>query len=212
MSTARLAVCLAATAALCSSLSGAARAQNLLANPDFDADLAGWPIDSQFEFLLSDWSASDVDGSLASGSFEFEVFSSGWAAQCVSVTPGASYALEGFVARRSTGGEGRFAIDLGWYGTGNCSIPSELDLEERLLAPDTPDVWHELEGVFVAPASAQGVEVRLVSLGVDSGTPIGLFDSIFLPEPGPLAATGAAVLALAALGRSRGAGRRGAPQ
>jgi hypothetical protein len=186
---------------LASALAGPAASQNVLSNPDFDSDVAGWTLGSQ-EFIVITWSASDVDGSPASGSAELNTAVTGSAYQCVPIAGGDSYSLSGAVAPLS-GGSGviDFSLEAVWNDGPDCAgdpvgVPAELP------SPEEEDVWHPLSGDFEAPPEAQSAQVRLKSTWT-SGTRSARFDAIFLPEPSPGLASGVGGLALWVLARRR---------
>lgn len=182
-------------------LATAASAQNLVTNPDFDSDVMGWTIGAQ-EFIEISWSASDVDGSPASGSLELNTATDGRAYQCVPIVGGDSYLLSGAVAPLSTAaGTVAFSLELHWNDGPGCSgefvgAPAELP------SPGTPDVWHRLSGTFEAPETAVSAEVRLAS-DWTLGSGLARFDAIFVPEPPRNPAAGISVLVLALLRRRR---------
>lgn len=178
-----------------------ASAQNLLLNPDFDIGIGDWSIGSQ-EFITIDPSASDVDGSPASGSLEMNTAVTGWAAQCVAVIGGEDHRFAGAIAPLSGAPSTiDFSLELLSYTSADCS-GAPIAASDELIAPTQLDVWHLLETTVVLPASANSAEFRLRATWT-SGQAMARFDALFLPEPGQAAQAVAAALALCWLARYR---------
>ncbi|MFK7897936.1 MAG: hypothetical protein AB8G23_19035 [Myxococcota bacterium] len=188
---------LLASIVLCSSAS----AQNLLANGEFDTDLAPWTLFNQ-EFIEMSWTSGDVDGSLTSGSLE-TYSQSGGPYQCVPVSGNSEYFLDGYVAPLSLDRAGtvNHTLAVEWFSSSNCSFGTALSFES-LPAATTLDTFERLSGSIVAPLSANSARVWLYATN-SGGFARALYDSVYLPEPGFGMSIVLAVGALGGLARCR---------
>lgn len=141
---------------------GRVQAQNLLTNPNFDADLSGWATTNASQGVTS-WDGGD--GSPSAGS----VLLSGVAccsivvSQCVPVVAGQSYDLgasliQGPTAPAQTGdGAG---VDVRMYSDGACSVPPALVTVQ--VQPALTGTWTRYaKGAVVAPPGAQSALFRI---------------------------------------------------
>jgi hypothetical protein len=177
-------------------------AQNLLANPDFDADVAGWSVGTQ-SFIVATWNAADAADAPDSGSLQLDAATAGFAAQCVPVEAGRTYRVAGQVAPLSSGaGLVGFAFALAWWDTTACD-DSLTGAFQQVAATGVTDAWQALEGEFVAPAGTRAAEVRLAANWA-SGARAARFDALYLPECESAAALAAASIALAGVALRRG--------
>lgn len=189
-------------------LAGAAPAQNLLTNGDFDTGVPPWTFGSQ-EFVEANYSLVDIDGSFASGSVEIWA-QTGSAYQCVPVAGGSPYLLSGFVQPLSFGRAGgvEHSLEVEWFDTFDCSTFFGTG-RDALVSPAALDVWHLVEGVVTAPASALSARVHLQHrMQPGGGIARALFDAVHLPEPAFASTAGAGALGLGLLAAARR--RRGA--
>jgi hypothetical protein len=169
-----LALCLAGLAAV----GVPARAQNLLANPNFDQGIFGWaprPFAS-----VPTWDASrDVDGSAASGSAELN--GDGTAiCQCVAhgVAPGVTWEFGGFGLFPT--GEDAFQyllFRLTVYPDPQCQLPPVGDYYSPRLG--APQLWAELRGQFTLPQGFTGSGMRFCG-AVQGVGPQANVDGVFL--------------------------------
>ncbi len=187
-------------------LANAVQAQNLLANPDFDAGIAGWTIPG---VIWIDALPDDEDwaGDLGSGSARVintaEGAESAGIYQCVQIplADGATAYDMRVQARAADGQQGRGTVEftLWYYDDGACSgsgygndflywgletwpALGELGLADATVPAGTQSILFELRAAKYAEAA--GFEA--------------LFDHAYLPESGALASSCAALLALAA--------------
>jgi hypothetical protein len=182
-----------------------AGAQNLLLNPDFDADLgrSGW-LDS------GTWVAEDWLGEAGSGSLRVTNSFAGTAVvqarQCVAVGAGQHYAVAG-VVRAAPGqfaGMTTAAVSVGWWSQPGCAAGSGLGVNAVGTASQT-GAWERLgPTALAAPVGAASADVRLQAFKSDgAGAFAAFFDAMTLPEPGPASAGLAAVAALLVLDRRK---------
>lgn len=163
-----------------------AAAQNLLANPHFDTDLSGWPINNGGVFD----GTRDANGSASSGSVgetitlgvltgTFEV------RQCVApVTEGTSYDFGGKVLLTQAPTEGQGTVTLLWWSSNDCSTGIlRIDSTSHV---STVGIWTPVSSTVVAPANAHSVAVS-TELGTLStgGTLQVNFDDMFFQVAGP---------------------------
>jgi len=180
-----------------------ARAQNLLTNSTFDANVNGW---SPLTFLS--WNGNDADGSPSSGSAQVRnngtppvAIKSG---QCVAITAGQTYqyAADYFIpSGQSDSGEAD--LILSFYSSSNCVIGYIIGDQVGGVLIDT---WDHLAGTFDAPIGASYAKVELASnklVGTTGTNYYVLMDNIFLPEASAGLQQGLAVAALLAAARRR---------
>jgi len=161
-------------------------AQNLLVNPDFDTDVAGWTTWGTDVSIV--WNPEDAYGSPASGSGEvinsYVGSGSGLRAfQCVSVTGGAVYQLRGKVLippgqPTLQGGE----LYIWWYAEEWCQALIATAGSPLVVWPE--DVWIEVAApLSEAPIGAQSAWISLsVNQLAPGGTVSVLFDDLMFRE------------------------------
>lgn len=156
--------------------------QNLVSNPDFEADVTGWTTDPAATVL---WSPLDADGNPLSGSAVVTNLSttagdSTGARQCIEDIVGGEFyrvAAEILVpgGQAETGGAN---LLVQWYADSGCF--SQLG---GVLTPwvtdATPDVWLTSVDTFAAPMGVQSARLRLsVAKDQVSGTLDAHFDNV----------------------------------
>lgn len=164
---------------------GAARAQNLLVNPGFDADLSGWSAN-----VAGSWDGTmDAAGSPTSGSVLVEVTlgpsvsSNGGVSQCVTgIMPGTSYDFGGQVfLSQSPGSFARAYIAVLWYDDATCTGPT-ISNDQAVPVFDL-DEWLPSTGAGVAPGGTVAARVSTNEHGGTVGGDITVnFDDVFLME------------------------------
>ena len=188
----------------------AARAENLVSNPDFDMDASDWSSPGVFDSTL------DAAGDPASGSLRL-----------VAATPSSfakslqRFDLAGPTVLRAGGcirmepgqsGSGYSQIDLNFYA-GSCASPGGFLLYQqvRLALSPSPSFSCGEADEFSSPSGDTCVEVSaLVANAGETGSLGANFDSIFVPEPGATLGTIASVAMIAAIASRRAAGRAAA--
>ena len=194
-------------------ISHPAAAQNVLANPHFDTDLSGWPINNGGTFDgTRDANGSPTSGSVGetialgvlTGTFEVR--------QCVTaVTPGNSYNYGGKVLLTQAPTDGQGTVSLLWWSSSDCTTGIlQIDSTSHVT---TVGSWTPVSATTVAPAGANSVSVstELGTLGTAGTLQVNFDDMFFQVAPAPrapvpmLPGTSLAVLAglLALLGARR---------
>lgn len=190
----RSALAVAAALALVGAL--AARADNLLANAEFDGGLSGWKGD----FPEVHFSGADAGFSPDSGSMQIDhPASAGEEAfrgrQCVPVAGGAFYEAAALTALLGPDHpQGRVFLEVEWFDGEACA--GEASGSERLAESDERYwFWVLLHGEATAPESARSARVALGIEKLEPGdwTLQSLFDRAFFgpaaesatPEAGP---------------------------
>jgi hypothetical protein len=170
-------------------LGSSSQAQNLLLNPHFDSDTAGWTAD--VGWINGSFDAEDANEPSPSGSILVEnTRASGGGNgvfQCVGVTAGTTYDFS-IWTRIPTGQAmtGEASLRLFWFGNSLCDFTDFITAE--ILPITTPSAnWTEIALLlYEAPAGAQSVRF---DLGVNKDDPGGAFsakfDAVFMPEPSP---------------------------
>ncbi len=156
--------------------------QNLVSNPNFDTDVAGWLPVATADIM---WYPLDADGNPASGSALVTNLSttagdSTGARQCIEdITGGEVHSVAAEIL--VPGGQsqtGRANLLIQWYELPNCS--GFLGLSSTPWIYDsTPDVWYPSFNTTVAPSGAHSARLRLsVEKDQDSGTLLAHFDNV----------------------------------
>ena len=161
-------------------------AQNLLVNPDFDTDVAGWTTWGTDVSIV--WNPEDAYGSPASGSGEVINSYVGSASQlrafqCVSVVGGALHQLRGKVLIPSgqptiQGG----LLGIWWYAEESCQAWISSAGSPLVVWPE--DVWIEIAApLSEAPIAAQSARISLeVFQLAPGGTVSVLYDDLMFGE------------------------------
>lgn len=158
-----------------------AGAQNLIANPDFDADLGGWTV-SNNSFVQTVWQSEDARGSASSGSISITNTSAsddsrGGASQCIPVIAGADYRIRGEVqipAGQPTSGNA--TVTLFWAPEPDCNgfISGQVGIRQN-----DRGAWTILQDIVTAPPGAASVRISLtVFKTVANGTLEAWFDRL----------------------------------
>lgn len=160
--------------------------ENLLVNPDFDADLTGWQT-----VVATEWDPEDVEGSPASGSARVEVdfppANLVGVLQCVPILPGGIYSLRAaglFPAGQPSGDNISAIADITWWDGPACSDGSSSGLGRSQQVPQDGQ-WHILDfGPLLAPLWAASADVGgLVVRDDETVEPIAHFDQFVFTGP-----------------------------
>ena len=140
---------------------------NLLANPAFDRDLAGWLL-IEDPTVVTEWRRNDAEGRLDSGSAALIHLDPDPATavlglfQCVAVVPGAEYRVGADLFLRNALSRFDLAeVVVFWAPVTDCT-EQLVDVEVPARA-STSGVWTRSDGVVVAPPTAVAA---LIGLGV----------------------------------------------
>jgi hypothetical protein len=187
-----------------------AGAQNLIANGDFDSDVAGWTPNVGYMVVSHD--SEDVGEPSPSGSAlvsnQASQNAGNGVGQCVLIDAGAFYDAE--VWARIPPGQattGQVELGLFWFSSQSCDFADFIgpDYSSQITAPSGS--WAAMDVVAIeAPIGAESVQFDLRALKDGPETFEAKFDVAFLPEPrAPLGASaGIAVLTLLHRIRRRG--------
>ena len=150
------------------------RAQNLLTNPGFDGDLAGWiTLSGSFSFNAEDADGGPPGSAEGSSSFEFGAF----LRQCVGVMPGTVYEAGGMF-RLISGGANTADIQVLTYPTVDCS---GMSTDSSVLSGPLSSSWELYQDAFESAADAASASFWVGILGADSTFRM---DDVFLiPAP-----------------------------
>lgn len=184
-------------------------AENLLVNPHFDEDLAGWSCEGSG--TACSWQEEDPEDDPASGSGQVMRDGPGsfigLLVQCVELPSTGLYRVAAelrTIAENGRNGQ----IDVAWFGEAGCSGPGvAVDI---LGVARVIDGWRSLEAELLAPEDALSLELQLKSFALDDESHTARIDAAFVPEPGPAAAGLAALAALGGL-RALRTGSRARP-
>ncbi len=158
--------------------------QNLLINPNFHTDVAGWTASSESALA---WDPLDAEASPASGSAVVtclgeEPNDSNGTFQCVGGITGESYFLfaADMLIPSGQSETGHAHLLVQWYSESGCT--GFLGLADTSGFPSTtPDVWLTDFGIAEAPAGAQFARLRLsVSKNEGVGSLDAHFDNVVL--------------------------------
>jgi len=156
--------------------------QNLVSNPGFDTDVAGWTTGST---ATIQWNPFDADSNPASGSALVTNLSTtagdatGARQINMDIAGGEHYNIAAEIlmpSGQSTTGRANLLVQ--WYDQANCTGFVGLFLTPW-VTDSTPDVWYLSFGTTLAPADAQCARLRLsVWKDQDSGTLDAHFDNV----------------------------------
>jgi hypothetical protein len=178
-----------------------ARAENRLANPEFDdaLQLDGW-------HETGVWATADYLDSPTSGSVRvvnaLPTGTTVLARQCVApVNPG--YTVDGSVYARATAGQsaGSVLFAVVFWRVADCIAVTDEDAVGYFASPQAPQTgaWVPLSlSDLSAPPLTQAAEIQLIVSTSAGGSLAADFDHAFLPEPDSVLSASAALLALAA--------------
>jgi MYXO-CTERM domain-containing protein len=162
-------------------------AENLVVNPEFDADADGW---SGGAHIAKEWQAEDVFQSAASGSVavinEWTIAVIDGIQQCFSVSPGSSLDFGGWL-QVPAGQPATVAanIQLVWRPDPGCEGTSLGSSSTPWVTETERWIYQEMRGVGVPPA-AQSASLNLNVLN-DTGASVEAdFDSAFLAPSGSI--------------------------
>lgn len=163
---------------------GFADAQNLVTNPDFDTDLAGWSPSAEGTIT---WNELDSEGSALSGSARIETDPSpgpGGASleQCLPVVGGAVYDHDVQVYR-PPGGQGSAFTEIVWYAGAGCTSLLGMVSGAEFPAPGN-GTWESFSGEITAPAVASSARLRLRVRREVPGAQVAHFDDVSLDPAG----------------------------
>jgi hypothetical protein len=151
---------------VCAVLAAAgARAQNLLVNPNFDADTSGW---NTFQGMIFDETRDQAGDPPGSGQHSSQGTFCSHTTQCVNVTPGATYSLTGFLLFPSgqgfNTGPGTAAIFMGFYdavcGSNSLFLVGAPPIT-NLPNSSPAETWLPQSQSFVAPFNALSASIVL---------------------------------------------------
>ena len=161
--------------------------QNLVVNPEFATDVAGW---SPGLTATIDWSSLDADAAPASGSglvtnSDTVAGDASGALQCVDGISGdAVHLVSAHILVPSGQSEtGRADLLVQWYagpgcGGGQLSNDSTTDVQSS-----TPDVWYASSSYLQAPSGTQSARLRLSVMKIeDYGSLQAHFDNVVFEE------------------------------
>jgi hypothetical protein len=185
---------------------------NLVTNPDFAGSLTGWT--SNFVSFDGAHSATADGTGSALGSWTlpkgaFNGIANGMT-QCITpVTPGTAYFFGGkMLIPGGQSGSGGGVIDIQWYSATNCLGFITNSGTPAVTQPgDTPDTWHSVSGISVAPGGAGSILMigGILNSSGELQTFDVSFDEIYLstePVNPPVSVPAATPLALGLLGVS----------
>jgi hypothetical protein len=166
--------------------SGSAAAQNILVNPGFATNVAGWTVESG---ISAGWSPLDIAGSAASGSAVVSNSSnvagfSGGLTQCVTVAPGVTYALRArFRVPSGQASTARIQGALDFFFDPSCgsSAPGGFGNGTGAITSGF-DAWTDFAvgtGVIPSGVASALVGIRLVKVAA-GGTVQAAFDELSL--------------------------------
>jgi hypothetical protein len=168
-------------------LAPSAWGQNLVANPDFATDVAGW---SPGLNATIDWSPLDAGAAPGSGSGLVTNLSTtsneaSGARHCIGgISAGIFYLSSAEVLVPSGQSEtGKADLLVQWYAAPGCG-GGQLGLDSTSdVRSSTPDVWYDSSGYVQAPSGAQSARLRLsVFKTEDYGTLHAHFDNVVFEE------------------------------
>ena len=154
-----------------------AAAQNILVNPGFATNLAGWTVESG---VSAEWSPLDIAGSFTSGSALVTNASSaagfsGGLTQCVAVVPGITYSFRArYRVPSGQSGTARVEGDLDYFSDASCGGSRVGGFGNGTGAITSGfDAWGAdfAVGTVVIPSGVASalVDVRLVKIGAGGG-------------------------------------------
>jgi hypothetical protein len=190
--------------------SGNAWAQNVLVNPNFDEDLAGWGLEPA---ASPAWDPLDVDNSELSGSARLRMVGDQRCCtqgilQYVAVVPGAAYYLGASIQVGGDSGVGGTARIFGfWYrelGDTCSDLIGSFGMSS--VAEGEAGQWVFREELISAPLDARCALVKgVISKSEPTGEFVAYFDDFFLvPDPDPIPVPLLSPLAIALLGSLMG--------
>lgn len=212
--TTRGTVAIAIGAALSLCLAEAARAQNLVVNGDFAANVLGWSTAYHAPEISIAWSDLDPADPTPSGSIEVTstITSGGGSAgptQCVDLLfAEPELRMDVLVPSQPAFAYVTAFPYVRWYSGAGCTV-GEISTEFVLGNVPAGQGWTRLAGPLIPPGAAQAV---LIDLGISkpsgsSAPAVAYFDNVYLPEPEASALGTAAFALLAALAWPRSSRR-----
>jgi hypothetical protein len=158
-----------------------ARAQNLVQNPQFDNDPAGWDLSEH-----ATWSNRiDLDGSPTSGTLQISTGTTDYATQCIELRGDTRYAFS-FWAEKDPqpaiapcASPGHYTM-ISLLDGPQCAGSETSSFGTAEQRPD-PDGWQHAETTFMTPAATKSGRLSLVgSCNFSSGIAIYYYDDIFI--------------------------------
>jgi hypothetical protein len=167
-------------AALCVASLGAApavRGANLLSNPNFDDDLAGWFAGGMG---TAEWTSDDQGGNPGSGSAHVVSPGPGLATidhDCIPIDGGATYAAHAWV--RVNAGNFNTRLLLGTYSNPDCEFGGYLGSQSASADAQGTEQWERIAGQVTTPPTAQSA---ILSCSFGGGAVDARCDAVLLPE------------------------------
>jgi len=174
---------------------GVTLAQNLIVNPDFDSNVAGWNFTTPGTFThdpLLDADSNPLSGSGRLDNTSPVAFGTSFAAQCVAVTGGSSYDFRAEIRIGSGQTQTGYAMVVVNFFDGVSCGGSYIDGVASPNVPSTTtDTWVRWQAfTYTAPVAAASAQVSLwVNKAEASGSLVVNFDNVafglagFLPTP-----------------------------
>jgi hypothetical protein len=174
-----LAVCFAAPAA----------AQNLLVNPDFDSDLAGW--DTSASWSDEDWQSSSSSGSATRVNDIGTISGLPLAAQCVELSdPASQYRLSAWILNPvGQTGPGYGNLYLALYDAAACDDASMIAGFDTESVQQT-GVWEGVGVIVTTPPGAVSAKVGSTVQKLGAGTLQVYLDHVILEVWDPIFSDG----------------------
>jgi len=167
-----------------------ARAANLLQNPGFDADLAGWALNAPTQ---ESWDPMDEMGSNSSGSvletlLDAQADTTISIEQCVAVMGSQTYrAAASIFASSAQAASGGAQALLFFFDDASCTVPSFVGSNIiGFYDINSMGVWQAFQQSFAAPGTALSASIVLQCFktsAAGSGTFSCHHDNVFLPGP-----------------------------
>ncbi len=165
---------------------GTAAGQNLVVNPNFDSDVAGWEV-----LLSSDYDVTwtGAMGANAPGAAQLDVHAEAAQnklifRQCVPVAPSTAYNVSAQirfpsgVAQVPTG-----VIQVHWFLDGACIVSDAVIQTNRTV--NSPDIWQKVTTSRTSPAGAWSASVSTGLIMSAGGTSQLWFDDIYFGPAEP---------------------------
>jgi hypothetical protein len=162
-------------------------AQNLLTNPSFNSDVAGWSATNGGSLA---WNAADADGLAGSGSLQLTNAGgdASWLAtaeQCVPAVGGTAYSAE--VTTFIPAGQARTGTSVvQWltYSAPGCN-PATLINSGMFGGVSAPDLWVAMPHTIDTPAGTRSVMFRPGTIKAEAGgSLVARYDKAFFGLPG----------------------------
>lgn len=175
------------------STSRSATGQNLLKNPHFTTNLAGWTSPNS-QFVVATWSPLDSNAAAGSGSV---LLTQGLSAQdsvsltqCVAVTPGTTYTVGGRIRRPPGQAASAIAsVSVGWFAVPDCATFGYGTANGGFFLNGTTDGWVSRSAQDVAPPTAVSAFFLTSTVASSGSTPQVYLDDLLLAPTSPITLT-----------------------